>query len=81
MKYTERKKKLEYLLEMIQKGRCISLAHIAYVFNVSRRTAKRMLVELREEGHHIVYFKSLGRFFLDLDKKNNHEDKICPPDL
>lgn len=73
MKYTERKKKLEYLLEKIQKGRCLSLAHIAYFFSVSRRTAKRMLAELREEGHLVVYNKSDRRFCVkeEDDEKNN----------
>ena len=62
MKFTERKQKLEYLLEKIQKGRCISLDDIASKFDISKRTAKRMVAELRHEGHHIVYCKCTKRF-------------------
>lgn len=71
MKYTERKKKLEYLLEKIQKGRCLSLGDIAYRFNVSRRTVKRMIAELREEGHFIVYCKSSKRFCIEDEEEKD----------
>jgi len=65
MKFTERKQKLEYLLEKIQKGRCLSLESIARGFCVSKRTAKRMIAELREEGHFIVYCKFSKRFCIE----------------
>ncbi len=64
MKFTERKRTLEYLLETIQKGRCVSLSQIALRLNVSSRTVKRMLAQLREEGHFIVYCKSSRKFYL-----------------
>ena len=71
MKFTQRKRKLEYLLEKIQKGRCLSLEGIASGFHVSKRTAKRMIAELREEGHFIVYCKSSKRFCIeDKEEKN-----------
>ena len=50
---------------MIEKGRCISLKQIADKFYVSRRTAKRMISELREEGHYIKYSRFLGKFILE----------------
>lgn len=65
MKFLERKQKMEYLLEMIEKGRCISLSQIADKFEVSRRTVKRMIAELREEGHYIKYCKFQKKFRLN----------------
>lgn len=62
MKYQERKQKLDYLLEMIQKGRCLSLQHIADTLGVCTRTAKRMIAELREEGHSVMYSKTAKKF-------------------
>ena len=56
---------MEYLLEMIEKGRCVSLWQIADKFEVSRRTVKRMIAELREEGHSIKYCRITGKFCLE----------------
>ena len=55
MRFLERKQKLEYLLEMIEKGRCISIQQIAVTFNCSKRTATRMISELKEDGNDIYY--------------------------
>ena len=57
MKFIERKQKMEYLLEMIEKGRCISLKQIAEKFECSERTVGRMIAVLKEEGHEINYCK------------------------
>lgn len=57
MKYLERKQKIEYLLEMIEKNRCISLKQIAEKYECSERTVGRMIAVLREEGHEIIYCK------------------------
>ena len=62
MNYNERKKRLQYLLEMIEKGRCQSLDKIAIHFNCSKNTAKRMLVCLRNDGHNITYCKVNRKF-------------------
>jgi predicted DNA-binding transcriptional regulator YafY len=58
MNFIERKKRLGYLLEMIEKGRCISVRKAAEKFNCSDSTVKRMIVTLREEGHVIEYCKN-----------------------
>jgi len=65
MKFIERKQKLEYLLEMTEKGRCQSLTQIADKFEVSKRTAKRMIAELREEGADIKYCRVLKNFYIN----------------
>lgn len=71
MRFSERKQKSDYLLEMIEKGRCVSLKQIAYTFHISRRTAKRMIAELREQGHLIAYCRSSRRFCIDKDRKES----------
>jgi ribosomal 50S subunit-associated protein YjgA (DUF615 family) len=43
MTFAERKRQLEYLLEMVQKGRCISVQQVAEKLDCSRRTTLRML--------------------------------------
>lgn len=57
MNFIERKKRLEYLLEMIEKGQCISTNQLADKFNCSTRTIERMLAELRDDGIKIKYCK------------------------
>lgn len=47
---------------MIEKGRCQSLTQIADKFEISKRTAKRMIAELREEGNDIKYCRVLKKF-------------------
>ena len=66
MKYIERKEKNKYLLEMIEREWCFSLKQIAEKFECSESTVKRMLSELRDEGHNIQYCKQNRRFM-----KNN----------
>ncbi|CAM1373197.1 Transcriptional regulator with sigma factor-related N-terminal domain [Tenacibaculum litopenaei] len=58
MRYLERKLRMEYLLDLIEKGRCHSLKQIASKFECSESTVKRMINELRFEGHNIQYSKS-----------------------
>jgi len=62
MKFLERKEKNNYLLEMIEKDRCISLKQVADKFGCSKRTVKRMLSELKDEGHNIKYCNAIKRF-------------------
>lgn len=66
MRFIERKRRLEYLLEMIEKGRCISVQQVSECYNCSERTIKRMIAELRDEGHHIHYCKIKKKYL----KKN-----------
>jgi biotin operon repressor len=66
MKFTERKQKLEYLLIMIEKGRCISLQQVSEKYGCSKRTIRRMMVELKEEGHAICYCKTTQKFYKEI---------------
>ncbi len=65
MTYKERKQKMEYLLERIEKNWCHNLALFATKSNCSKRTVERMLSDLREEGHDIRYCRIQNRYFID----------------
>lgn len=73
--YITYNKRLNYLLEMIQKGRLSSLEQAAHKYECSKRTIKRMISMLREQGHNIGYCKAQGRFL----EINCQEDKFWPP--
>ena len=63
MKFIERKQKLEYLLVIIEKGWCLSLDQVSIKFDCSKRTIRRMIEELREDGHDIRYCKTNQKFY------------------
>lgn len=56
----------EELLIIIEKGMCYSLNEIADKFGCSNRTVKRMIAELRDDGHEIKYSHLSQKFI----KKN-----------
>jgi DeoR/GlpR family transcriptional regulator of sugar metabolism len=64
MDYRTYEKRLEYILELIEKGRFGSLEKAAKRFDVSTRTIKRMLQNLRDKGYDILYDKKLKKYFL-----------------
>ena len=64
MDYRSYEKRLEYLLELIDKNRFRSLETVAANFNCSTRTVKRMLAYLRENGHHIRYDRLEKKYFI-----------------
>ncbi len=66
MRFIEKKQKLEYLLEMIEKGRCISYQQVSEKFNCSESTVKRMISELKEEGNNVKYCKIVGKFIIEI---------------
>jgi predicted DNA-binding transcriptional regulator YafY len=59
--YTER---LNYMLEMIEKGQLLSLKQASEKFGCSQRTIIRMLNTLREQGHDISYCKVARKYFV-----------------
>lgn len=65
MTYRERKEKLEYLLDRIEKGWCYDLAIAAEKFSCSKRTVERMLNDLRAEGYSIKYCRKINRYFIE----------------
>ncbi len=62
MRFIDRKRRIEYLLEMIKRGRCLSLSQIADSFDCSERTVKRLISEIREEGNDIRYCRKQKKF-------------------
>lgn len=62
MDYETYHEKTNYLLEMISKGRLMSLSEAADKFGCATRTISRMLARLRRQGHPIYYDRALRRF-------------------
>ena len=67
MDYITYSKRLEYLLEMIEKGWIYSPKQISNKFGCCDKTARNMINNLREKGHKIEYNKIAHKYFL---KKN-----------
>jgi len=63
--YAERKEKEKYLLYLIKHNRLTSIEKVANDFGCSTRTIKRMLCDLKNEGHKIVYCYNTKRYFLE----------------
>lgn len=70
MNSIERKERLDYLLEMIEKGQCISLIQVAEKFNCCSKTVERMIFKLRKNGYNIRYCRKIERYKL-VDKKTS----------
>ena len=64
MTYQERKEKEKHLLYLLKYKRLYSLEKIANDFGCSKRTIKRMLLNLRNEGKKIVYCRKSEKYFL-----------------
>lgn len=64
MDYRSYEKRLEYILELLEKGRFGSLQNAAKRFSVSTRTVKRMLSHLRDNGHKIEFDRPNNKYFL-----------------
>ncbi len=60
-------KRLDYLLEMIEKKRIYSPKQIVQKFDCCDKTARNMINEFREEGLNIEYSKTLGRYIIKND--------------
>jgi len=58
--------RLNYLLEMIEKGQLLSLKQASEKFDCSQRTIIRMLNVLREQGQDIFYCKTSKKIILKL---------------
>lgn len=62
MNFIERKKRLDYLLEMIEKEQHFNKSELADKFNCSTRTIERMINELRNEGTKIKYCSTSKKY-------------------
>lgn len=63
MNYLTYSKRLEYLMEMIEKGQVISLKDVSVKFDCSERTIKRMIKTLRGQGYNINYCKKTQKYY------------------
>jgi predicted DNA-binding transcriptional regulator YafY len=68
MDYRSYEKRLDYIVELLEKGRFGHLEAAAKRFSVSTRTVKRMLVHLRERGHDIRYDRKKKKYFIKKDE-------------
>ena len=66
MDYLTYSERLNYLLEMIEKGQLLSLKQASEKFGCSESTIKRMLKTIREQGHHIKYCKIAKKYFIEI---------------
>jgi len=64
MNYITYSKRLEYLLEMIEKGQVSSPKNVAEKFGCAEKTIRNMINCLREKGLDIEYYKSDKKYFL-----------------
>lgn len=64
MDYRSYEKRLEYVLELIEKNRFRSIEAVAVRFSCSTRSIKRMLNHLRDKGHLICYDRQQKKYFI-----------------
>jgi len=65
MDYRSYEKRLDYVLEMIEKNRFRSLEAVAARFDCSTRTVKRMLNHLRDRGNRIRYDRLQKKYLIE----------------
>jgi predicted DNA-binding transcriptional regulator YafY len=64
MDYRSYQIRLNYVLELIEKNRFISVESAAQRFSISTRTVKRMLDHLRDQGHDVQYDRKKKKYFI-----------------
>lgn len=64
MKYIEYTKRLEYLLELIQKEQLSTPSELALKFTCSEKTIRNMINVLRLNGYKIKYSKGARKYFI-----------------
>jgi len=64
MDFRTYEQRLEYILELLEKGRFRSLETMALRFLCSTRTIKRMLNHLRDRGIDIQYDRLEKKYFI-----------------
>ncbi|WP_429380301.1 helix-turn-helix domain-containing protein [Mucilaginibacter sp. UYCu711] len=64
MDYRSYEKRLDYILELIQKNRFRTIAAAAERFGCSTRTVKRMLDHLRDRGLDIRYDRLQKKYYI-----------------
>ncbi len=66
MTYVEKRKKEKYLLYLIENKRLSRLEQVAEKFDCSKKTVKRMINDLREQGYDIVYCRKTATYFFQI---------------
>lgn len=69
MKFNDKKRKLDLLLELIQKGRARNTKELSIKLDVSSRTVRRCIDELRDQGYPISFITDRNGFYL-IDNKS-----------
>ena len=64
MDYRSYEKRLEYILELIEKNRLRSLSETAKRFGCSTRTLKRMINHLQDKGYPIRYDRLQKKYII-----------------
>ncbi|MFL1011690.1 hypothetical protein [Flavisericum labens] len=62
MTYLEKKEKEKHLLFLIERKMLVSLEHVASDYRCSKKTIKRMIANLRLQGHDIVYCRAKRKY-------------------
>ncbi|HEY0896910.1 MAG TPA: HTH domain-containing protein [Sphingobacteriaceae bacterium] len=65
MDYFTYEERLNYLLELAQKGRFLSQRQMAQKFECSEATIKRMVKHLKGRGHDLRYSRALNKFYIE----------------
>ncbi|MEQ8573367.1 HTH domain-containing protein [Fulvivirga sp.] len=67
MDYLTYSKRLNYLLELVEKGKLQSPDQLTNKFDCSERTVRKMINDLRELGHDIKYSRRTMKYSLEKD--------------
>lgn len=62
MDYITYRKRSEYVLDLIAKGRLLSPKQLTDQFDCSERTVRRIIENLKLQGHTISYCKKTQRY-------------------
>lgn len=68
MDYKSYEKRLDYIIELIEKNRFRSVESAAKRFDCSTRTVKRMLNHIRERGYIIQYNRLEKKYYIKKSK-------------
>ncbi len=65
MDYHTYSQRLKYLLEFIGKGRLSSPYDLTEKFECTEKTVRKMINDLRKEGHQIKYCRKRFKYFVE----------------
>ena len=65
MDYHTYSQRMKYLLELIKKGRLSSPYDLTKKFECTEKTVRKMINDLRKEGHQIKYCRKIFQYFVE----------------